>query len=61
MFLVGLRLDLSEAREFRHVAGLAGLFSIVVPFAAGLVLAGPLHAFAPQSPMLPFSCSSPYP
>ncbi len=55
MFLVGLRLDLSEAVAFRHVAGLAGLFSIVVPFAAGLVLAGPLHVLAPRSPMLPFS------
>jgi len=55
MFLVGLRLDLSEVGSFRHVAGLAGLFSIVVPFAAGLALAGPLHVFAPQSPMLPFS------
>jgi len=55
MFLVGLRLDLSEVIAFRHVAGMAGLFSIVVPFSAGLALAGPLHAFAPQSPMLPFS------
>ena len=55
MFLVGLRLDLSEVRAFRHVAGAAGLFSIVVPFSAGLALAGPLHVFAPQSPMLPFS------
>ena len=55
MFLVGLRLDLGEVRAFRHVAGLAGLFSIAVPFALGLALSGPLHAFAPQSPMLPFS------
>ena len=55
MFLVGLRLDLSEVSAFRHVAGLAGLFSIVIPFSAGLALAGPLHVFAPQSPMLPFS------
>jgi Kef-type K+ transport system membrane component KefB len=37
------------------VAGLAGLLSIVVPFSAGLALAGPLHALAPQSPTLPFS------
>ncbi len=55
MFLVGLRLDLSEVRKFRHVAGLAGLLSIAVPFSAGLALAGPLHGLAPQSPMLPFS------
>jgi Kef-type K+ transport system membrane component KefB len=55
MFLVGLRLDLGEVRAFRHIAGLAGILSIVVPFTAGLALAGPLHAFAPQSPMLPFS------
>jgi Kef-type K+ transport system membrane component KefB len=40
---------------FRHVAGVAGLLSIVVPFSAGLALARPLHALAPQSPMLPFS------
>jgi Kef-type K+ transport system membrane component KefB len=55
MFLVGLRLNLSEVGAFRHVAGLAGLLSIAVPFSAGLALAGPLHALAPQSPMLPFS------
>jgi Kef-type K+ transport system membrane component KefB len=55
MFLVGLRLDLGEVRVFRHVAGLAGLLSIIVPFSAGLVLAGPLHTLAPQSAMLPFS------
>ena len=55
MFLVGLRLDLREVSAVRHLAGLVGLFSIVVPFAAGLALAGPLHTFAPQSPMLPFS------
>jgi Kef-type K+ transport system membrane component KefB len=39
MFLVGLRLNLSEVNAFRHVAGLAGLLSIVVPFSAGLALA----------------------
>jgi Kef-type K+ transport system membrane component KefB len=55
MFLVGLRLDLSEVGAFRHVAGVTGLLSIVVPFSAGLALAGPLHTLAPQSPMLPFS------
>ncbi len=55
MFLVGLRLDLGEVRAFRHVAGLAGVLSIVVPFSAGLALAGPLHVLAPESPMLPFS------
>jgi Kef-type K+ transport system membrane component KefB len=55
MFLVGLRLDLREVSAFRHVAGLAGLLSIAVPFLAGLLLARPLHVLAPQSPMLPFS------
>jgi Kef-type K+ transport system membrane component KefB len=55
MFLVGLRLDLSEVRAFRHVAGLAGVLSIVVPFASGLALARILHMLAPESPMLAFS------
>ena len=55
MFLVGLRLDLSEVSAFRHVAGVAGVLSIVVPFSAGLALAGSLHTLAPLSPVLPFS------
>jgi Kef-type K+ transport system membrane component KefB len=55
MFLVGLHLDLAEVWALRAVAGLAGLLSIVVPFAAGFALAWPLHALAPASPMLPFS------
>jgi Kef-type K+ transport system membrane component KefB len=55
MFLVGLHLDLPEVWALRRVAGLAGLLSIAVPFAAGLALARPLHEFAPSSPMLPFS------
>ncbi len=55
MFLVGLRLDLHEVYALRRVAGLAGLFSVAVPFASGLALARPLHALAPSSPMLPFS------
>ena len=55
MFLVGLRLDLQEVYSLRHVAGLAGLLSIAVPFATGLALARPLHTFAPSSPMQPFS------
>ena len=55
MFLVGLHLDLAEVWALRGVAGLAGLFSIAVPFAAGFFLATPLHQFAPSSPMLPFS------
>lgn len=56
MFLVGLRLDLSEVYEFRRVAGVSGVLSIVIPFGAGLLLARPLHALAPAgSPMLPFS------
>ena len=55
MFLVGLHLDLSEVWALRRVAGLAGLLSIAVPFAAGFLLATPLHALAPSSPILPFS------
>jgi len=55
MFLVGLHLDLAEVYALRRVAGLAGLLSIVVPFALGLALARPLHILAPSSPMLPFS------
>ena len=55
MFLVGLHLDVAEVWALRGVAGLAGLLSIAVPFAAGFALATPLHALAPESPMLPFS------
>ena len=55
MFLVGLHLDLIEVYALRRVAGLAGLLSIVVPFALGLALARPLHVLAPSSPMLPFT------
>jgi Kef-type K+ transport system membrane component KefB len=55
MFLVGLHLDLSEVWSLRRVAGLAGLLSIAVPFAAGFALARPLHELAPSAPMLPFS------
>ena len=55
MFLVGLHLDLGEVWSLRRVAGLAGLLSIAVPFAAGFALAKPLHQLAPSAPMLPFS------
>ena len=55
MFLVGLHLDLAEVQALRRVAGLAGLLSIVVPFALGLALARPLHVLAPSSAMLPFT------
>jgi Kef-type K+ transport system membrane component KefB len=55
MFLVGLHLDLGEVWSLRKVAGLAGLLSIAVPFAAGFALAKPLHELAPAAPMLPFS------
>lgn len=55
MFLVGLHLDLGEVWSLRRVAGLAGLLSIALPFAAGFALARPLHALAPSAPMLPFS------
>lgn len=55
MFLVGLRLDLHEVFALWPVAGLAGALSIAVPFATGLAIARPLHAFAPSSPMLAFS------
>jgi Kef-type K+ transport system membrane component KefB len=47
MFLIGLRLDLSEVKAFRRVAGLAGVLSIALPFSAGLALARPLHVLAP--------------
>ena len=55
MFVVGLRLELREVREFRHVAGLAGLLSMAVPFAAGLAIARPLHRLSADTPMVPFS------
>jgi Kef-type K+ transport system membrane component KefB len=55
MFLVGLHLDLAEVWALRGVAGLAGLLSIAVPFAAGFALARPLHLLAPSAPLLPFS------
>ena len=55
MFLVGLHLDVAEVWALRGVAGLAGLLSIAVPFAAGFALARPLHVLAPDSPMLAFS------
>lgn len=55
MFLVGLHLDIAEVWALRGVAGLAGLLSIVVPFAGGFALARPLHEMAPLAPMLPFS------
>ena len=42
-------------RALRHVAGLSGLLSIVVPFIGGLALAPLLRRLAPTSPMLPFS------
>ena len=48
MFLVGMRLDLSEVYGLRRVAGLAGLLSILSPFAAGLVLARSLRPYAPS-------------
>jgi Kef-type K+ transport system membrane component KefB len=55
MFLVGLHLDPAEVWAMRGVAGLAGLLSIAIPFAAGFALAKPLHEMAPASPILPFS------
>ncbi len=55
MFLVGLHLDVAEVWALRGVAGLAGLLSIAVPFAAGFALARPLHVLAPDALMLPFS------
>jgi Kef-type K+ transport system membrane component KefB len=55
MFLVGLRLDLTEVYALWRVAGLASLLSIAVPFALGLALARPLHILAPTTPMLSFS------
>src|SRR5688572_20998631 len=38
MFLIGLRLDLSEVYAFRRVAGLAAVLSVVLPFAMGIGL-----------------------
>jgi Kef-type K+ transport system membrane component KefB len=55
MFLVGIQLNLAKVYALRRVAGLAGLLSIVFPFAGGLTLARPLHALAPSSLILPFS------
>src|SRR5450631_2427521 len=55
MFVVGLDLDLAEVWALRRVAGLASLLSIAVPFVLGLLVAPPLHALAPSSPMLPFT------
>ena len=47
MFLVGLRLDLSEVYAFRRVAGLAAIFSVVLPFTLGFALAPHLSWLAP--------------
>jgi Kef-type K+ transport system membrane component KefB len=56
MFLVGLRLDLSEVRAFRHVAGLSAVLSVVLPFVLGLLFSSRLYALAPpSSARLPFA------
>ena len=56
MFLVGLRLDLSELGAFRNVAGMSALLSIAIPFGSGLALAQLLYPLAPPStPKVPFA------
>ena len=56
MFLVGLRLDLSEVYAVRRVAGLAAIFSVVLPFTMGFAIAGHLFWLAPAgSGMLGFA------
>jgi len=55
MFLVGLRLDLSEVYAHRRVAGLSAFLSILLPFAIGLGLASFLYPFAASgTAKLPF-------
>src|SRR6185436_4953223 len=56
MFLVGLRLDLSELYQVRSAASTTALLSIIIPFSAGIALAQALYAFVPAStPRLAFS------
>ena len=56
MFLVGLRLDLSEVRAFRRVAGLSAVLSVVLPFVLGLALSTRLYWLSPpSSARLPFA------
>jgi Kef-type K+ transport system membrane component KefB len=56
MFLVGLRLDLSELYQVRSAASTTALLSIIIPFSAGMALAQALYAFVPAStPRLAFS------
>jgi len=56
MFLVGLRLDLTELYNLRSAATSTALLSIILPFSAGIVLSRELRAFAaPSTPGLPFA------
>ena len=56
MFLVGLRLDLTEIYSLRSAASSTALLSIILPFSAGIVLSRELRAFAaPSTPGLPFA------
>ncbi len=56
MFLVGLRLDLTELYHLRSAAASTALLSIILPFSAGIILSRSLRAFAsPSTPGLPFA------
>jgi Kef-type K+ transport system membrane component KefB len=56
MFLVGLRLDLTELYNLRSAATSTALLSIILPFSAGIVLSRELRVFAaPSTPGLPFA------
>ena len=56
MFLIGLRLDLSELYRHRKAASSTAILSIVVPFSAGMILSQALQPLAPLStPRIPFA------
>jgi len=56
MFLIGLRLDLSELYRLRRAASSTALLSILIPFSAGIILSQALRSLAPPStPRIPFA------
>jgi Kef-type K+ transport system membrane component KefB len=56
MFLIGLRLDLSELYGLRRAASSTALLSILVPFSAGMILSQALQPLAsPSAPRVPFA------
>ena len=56
MFLIGLRLDLSELYRLRRAASSTAILSIVIPFSAGMILSQALQSLAPPStPRIPFA------